>query len=143
MGDATANNEEKKKKKKKKNKSRRKKKKKKTTDDGVIQGGPMVEATDSTNERAATQGVRDGIEHNIYNTHTPDVPIEHYCSEEAIAEGIQAQADFDSEHEARSTTTTDNDNSGDGLDILGDDGNCDGSSGCDQDQDNDLQAPMA
>ena len=85
----------------------------------------MVEGTDSSNETAATQGVRAGADHNSYNSRTSDVPIEHYCSEEAIAEGIQAQAEFDAEQEARSTTitaaatttttpTTDDDNSGDG-----------------------------
>ena len=75
MGDATANNEKKKKKKKKKNKSKKKNKKKKTTDDGVIHGGRMVEGTDSSNATASTQGVYTGIDHNVYNSRTPDVPM--------------------------------------------------------------------
>ena len=143
MEDATSNIER-----KKKNKSKKKKKKKKTTDDGVIQGGRMVEGTDSSNETASTQGVRAGTDHNIYNSRTSDVPIEHYCSEEAIAEGIQAQAEFDAEQEARSTTTTtpttDDDNSGDGHKLSGDDGICDGGPGRDRDRDqgNDPQASM-
>ena len=78
---------------------------------------------------------------------TPDVPMEHYCSAEAIAEGIQAEAEWVAEQAARSTTTTppttDNDNSGDGPDISGDDGIRDGGPGHDRDrdQDNDPQAP--
>ena len=84
MEDAPANNEKEKKKKKKK--SKKKKKKKKTKDDGATPGGPIVEATDSTNATAATQGVRAGAESNIYNTRLPDVPIWYYYSEEAKAE---------------------------------------------------------
>mmetsp|Transcript_64251 Transcript_64251/g.71954 ORF Transcript_64251/g.71954 Transcript_64251/m.71954 type:complete len:130 (+) Transcript_64251:235-624(+) len=94
MGDATANNEKEMEKKKMKTKSKKKKKTKNTTDDGVIQGGPVVKATDSSNATASTQGVRAGTAHNGYNTRTPDVPMEHYCSAEAIAEGIQAEAEW-------------------------------------------------
>ena len=47
---------------KKKKKSKKMKKKKKTKDGGVTPGGPMVEATYSTNATAATQGVHVGTE---------------------------------------------------------------------------------
>jgi len=102
MEDATVNNEKEEKKKKKK------KKKKKTKDDGVTPGGPMVEATDSTNTTAATQGVHEGTETNIYNTRTPDVPSGYYYSEVAKAEGLKAEAVWDAEQEARSTTKNNN-----------------------------------
>ena len=60
MENTPANNEKEKKKKKSK-------KKKKTKDGGVTPGGPMVEATDSTNTTAATQGVRVGTERREVN----------------------------------------------------------------------------
>ena len=145
MEDATVNNEKEKKKKKKK--SKKKKKKKKTKDDGVTPGGPMVEATDSTNATAATQGVHVGTETNIYNTRLPDVPIEYYYSEEAKPEGLKAEAEWVAEQEARSSTTTtptttNNNNNGDGHNISGDEGNRNNGPGFDRDQDNDPQASM-
>jgi len=76
-----------------KEKKKKRSKKKKTKNDGVTPGGPMVEATDSTNATAATQGVRVGTENNIYNTRLPDIPIEYYYSEEAKAEGLKAEAE--------------------------------------------------
>mmetsp|Transcript_2939 Transcript_2939/g.3359 ORF Transcript_2939/g.3359 Transcript_2939/m.3359 type:complete len:209 (+) Transcript_2939:3-629(+) len=110
--------------------------------------GPMVEATDSSNATASTQGVRAGTAHTVYNTRTPDVPSGYYYTEEAKAAGLEAEAVWYAEQEARSSTTTmtptttDNDNSGEGHDISGDDGIRDGGPGRDRDQDNDPQASM-